>query len=402
MTDGKPTVGAIKEDVILRSVEKHIEDAKSKVRVFCFGIGTEINTNLLDQITSKTGAVSQYVLPEEDIEYKVSRFYAKIADPVLSDLKLKFEGRIGSKNIYPKNLPDLFKGDQLVVLGRYQHGGKEGKIILTGSVNGEKKEFAYEVTFGKGTARNEFIPKLWATRRVGYLLEEIRLHGENKELKDEVAELARKYAIVTPYTSYLILEDEARRDVPLARRSMPELERNREFREELAAEADAFRGSTSGLDAVAGASSSSELKQADRFADAEKAEDSALYARAKKLAETMPAAPGADGAGAGFRYDVGGVALNKEAAQAIQATRLPSQQIAGKTFYANGNIWVDADVQGLEEAKPAKKIIFGTAEYFDFLTKHPEATQWFALGASIRVVVDGEIIEIVDENAKDS
>ena len=62
--------------------------------------------------------------------------------------------------------------------------------------------------------------------------DEIRLHGENAELRDEVTELARKYGIVTPYTAYLIVEDEQRRDVPMSVRSMPELQRDSAAREE--------------------------------------------------------------------------------------------------------------------------------------------------------------------------
>ena len=49
---------------------------------------------------------------------------------------------------------------------------------------------------------------MWASRRIGYLLDLIRLNGENKELIDEVTSLAREHGIITPYTSYLIMEDE--------------------------------------------------------------------------------------------------------------------------------------------------------------------------------------------------
>jgi len=117
---------------------------------------------------------------------------------------------------------------------------------------------------------------------------------------------------------------------------------------------------------------------------------------------TPAVAPGTGGGRADFAYDVGGVTLNKEAAEAIRATRLASKQVGGKTFYENGSTWVDADAQALEDAKPAKKILFGSDEYFSFLTNHPEATNWFSLGSSIRVVVDGEIIEIVEGEPKDS
>src|SRR5206468_2144871 len=131
----------------------------------------------------------------------------------------------------PSPLPDLFKGEQLVLVGRYSGKG-DSAVIVEGSVNGTRKKFTYEVKFADESSDNEFIPRLWATRRVGYLLDEIRLHGENTELRDEVTELARKYGIVTPYTAYLIVEDEAKRGVPLAAQNLPQLGTDKLARDE--------------------------------------------------------------------------------------------------------------------------------------------------------------------------
>ena len=193
--------------------------SKGHTRVFCFGIGTDVNTHLLDRITEDTRAVSQYVLPEEDLEVKVSNFFSKIKEPVLTNPTLKFTGGIRATRLYPSPLPDLFKGEQLVLVGRYSGKG-DAAVMVEGAVNGAARKFAYEVNFPDDASENEFIPRLWATRRVGYLLDEIRLHGENAELRDEVTELARKYSIVTPYTAYLILEDETHRNVPARMRSL--------------------------------------------------------------------------------------------------------------------------------------------------------------------------------------
>jgi Ca-activated chloride channel family protein len=127
--------------------------------------------------------------------------------------------------LYPSPLPDLFRGEQLVVVGRYSgHGGSAA--VIEGKVNGQTRQFSEDVKFPNSSSENDFIPKLWATRRVGYLLDEIRLHGENAELRDEVTELARKYGIVTPYTAYLIVEDEKQKNVPLAMQSLPMLSKD--------------------------------------------------------------------------------------------------------------------------------------------------------------------------------
>ena len=110
---------------------------------------------------------------------------------------------------------------------------------------------------------HEFIPRLWATRRVGYLLDEIRLRGENAELKDEVTELARKYSIVTPYTAWLITEDEARRGVAMDRRILPQFRSDREAREQAERSYDSFKRLKDGDVAVGGAQFARELKAAD-------------------------------------------------------------------------------------------------------------------------------------------
>src|SRR5205814_2300783 len=109
---------------------------------------------------------------------------------------------------------------------------------------------------------NNFIPKLWATRRVGYLLDEIRLHGESTELRDEVTELARKYGIVTPYTAYLIVEDESKRGVPMAAQSMPQLSEDRGAREYAKQNWDSLKLESDGERAVAAARYSYALKSA--------------------------------------------------------------------------------------------------------------------------------------------
>jgi len=188
LTDGRPTIGATDEDQIISGVKKRGE---GRARIFCFGIGTDVNTHLLDRITEETRAFSQYVLPEEDLEVKVSSFFSKIKEPVLTNPELKFTGNIHTTKLYPSPLPDLFKGEQLVLVGRYSGKG-DSAVIVEGNVNGSARKFTYEVKFGGENSENDFIPRLWATRRVGYLLDEIRLDGESSDLRDGLTELARR------------------------------------------------------------------------------------------------------------------------------------------------------------------------------------------------------------------
>jgi len=202
-TDGKPTIGETNPDKILADVMKH---NTANTRIFTFGVGHDLNAAFLDQVAERTRAVSSYVRPEEDLEIKASSFFTKINHPVLANLKLTISGGPRLVEIYPPNLPDLFVGDQLVVLARYQGGGPAA-LTLSGSVGRESKEFVYETDFQPTTADKTFVEDLWARRKVGYLLDQIRINGEKKELVDEVTALAKKYGITTPYTSFLIVPD---------------------------------------------------------------------------------------------------------------------------------------------------------------------------------------------------
>src|SRR5262249_19391501 len=206
---------------ILDMVKKSIGPSGG-VRVFSFGVGTDVNTHLLDQLAAETRAFSTYVFPNEDLEIKLSNFFTKMTEPALTDLRIEFSGGEGTRfsQRAASELPDLFQGDQVAVVGRYRGTG-EVEVRLSGKRNGQDRSFTQRVKLdasGDSTTAREFIPRLWATRRVAFLLDEIRLRGENAEIRDEVTRVAKKFGIVTPYTAYLILEDEARKNVPTERR----------------------------------------------------------------------------------------------------------------------------------------------------------------------------------------
>src|SRR5262249_43094603 len=172
-----------------------------------FGVGDDVNATMLDQLAEQSRALSTYVRETEDIEHKVSGLYAKISNPVLTNLKLVVGPDVKLSEVYPPELPDLFHGNQVVVLGRYTGQG-HAAIKLTGNVGKDTREFVYEVNFPEKTTEDKtFVEDLWARRKVGYLLDQIRANGEKKELVDEVVTLAKRYGITTPYTSYLIMPD---------------------------------------------------------------------------------------------------------------------------------------------------------------------------------------------------
>ena len=212
-TDGQPTVGETQPEKIIENVK---ERNRAGTRIFTFGGGDDVNAVLLDKLAEETRSVSTYVRPQEDIEVKVSGLYAKISHPVLTNLKLAAGNPIQKlsesndfklSEMYPTQLPDLFHGGQLVVLGRYRGHGPIA-LTLSGKADTVSREFVYDVNFPQETNEDKaFVENLWARRKVGYLLTQIRANGEKKELKDEVIGLAKKHGITTPYTSYLVVPE---------------------------------------------------------------------------------------------------------------------------------------------------------------------------------------------------
>ncbi len=202
LTDGKPTVGEQNIPAILEHTKKE-NDATA--RMFVFGVGFDVNTELLDSLSTEHRGVVNYVRPKEDIEVAISSLYGKISKPVLADPKLDF-GDIEVSKVYPKDLSDVFAGQQLVVLGRYDGDGST-KVELFGKALNKTKKYSSKAKFAKESDDYDFIPRLWAARRIGYLAEAMQKNGDDQELKDEIISLSKEFGIVTPWTSMMIDED---------------------------------------------------------------------------------------------------------------------------------------------------------------------------------------------------
>jgi hypothetical protein len=168
------------------------------LRIFTWGVGYDVDTRLLDRLAEIGNGVSEYVKPKEDIAAKVQAFYHKSSSPVLTGLNLEvLNDKVQLVNMYPKKLSDLYAGSQLVVIGQYTGAGPVA-IRLSGEVNGKPQQFVYESDFTNQNSKNAFIEPLWAKRRIGHLLDTIRLHGESKELVEDVIRLSREYGTARP------------------------------------------------------------------------------------------------------------------------------------------------------------------------------------------------------------
>ncbi len=202
LTDGCPTVGVTNPAQILENVGK---SNRNLSRIFVFGVGYDVNVRLLDKMAADNGGTRNYVTQDENIEDAVSTLFRKMNEPVLVDVGINF-GQIVTKELTPKNLPDLFREEQLTLLGRYEGQG-DTVLKLRGTIGNEQQEFSKDVHFSKLEQDNDFLPHLWAQSRIAELVDEAALNGESEELRREIERLSKKYGVQTPYTSFVAADD---------------------------------------------------------------------------------------------------------------------------------------------------------------------------------------------------
>ncbi|UCD27571.1 MAG: VWA domain-containing protein, partial [Planctomycetota bacterium] len=229
LTDGLPTVGQTSETAI-RNVA--IKSNLYNRRVFTFGVGYDVNAPLLERIASETRATTTFVLPKEDVEVKVAHVFKRLAGPILTDAKLESNpagSLVRTSDVLPAQLPDLYEDDQLLVLGKYS-GTAPLTFHLSGEHMGKKRTFQFTFEVNNATTRNAFVPRLWASRKIGVLIDAIRQLGADSpsatastdpkitELVDEIVKLSTEFGILTEYTAFLAREgtDLSRRDLVLA------------------------------------------------------------------------------------------------------------------------------------------------------------------------------------------
>ena len=335
LTDGLPTVGEMESDQILGNFGAAATD---DIRLFAFGVGYDVDTYLLDSIAENHHGASAYVLPGERLDESISGFYEKISTPVLTDLELDFDG-ISVYDLYPDPLPDLFVGSQILVLGRYRQSGVVD-LELTGEVNGEIETFRFvdqvfpEKAYGDSKNLAE-LPRLWATRKIGYLLNQIRLHGLDEETINQIVQLSIRYGIVTQFTSYLVTEDAA----------LGEGAQERIVEEQFSELQAMPAAEVSGQDAV------------------ERASEQGALAKAESIQ---------------------GVS---------NETRNLVRQIGSRTFVFKDGTWIDTAFD--PEKMTPKKIVFLSDDYFRLLDAFAEIGPAFALGQQVITFAGQDVFQVV-------
>ena len=358
LTDGLPTTGETNEAKIAASARQH---NKHRVRLINFGVGYDVNSRLLDRLARDNFGQSGYVRPDESIETHISRLYNKLSAPVLTDVAVKIDvegasGSGGTSRIYPKQVYDLFAGEQLVVVGRYKKAG-DAKITIRGQVGGRQETFDFpgKLVNHSPDQTHAFVEKLWAMRRIGEIIDEIDLKGKNDELVKELVDLSTKHGILTPYTSFLADENAPRRLAAAGEH----LERARLAVERLS-EAEGIAGVAQRADKYA-------LQQAQV----------AQSAAAPSFGFFAPAG-GKPGGSAGPGRSAGGaLAGGASAARAANVFRdidsdraivATGVQNAGKeTLFKRGNLWIANSAKGIDPEKDTgqiKRVKRFSDEYF--------------------------------------
>ena len=345
-TDGLPTIGERNTQKLLKIIKKKNTD---DVRIFAFGEGFDVNTRLLDFVALDNRGEADYILPKEDISKKISNFFDRVGSPIMTDLKVEIDG-IVVKDVFPRRIPDIFKGEQVILYGRYSGGGRK-TVRLSGMINGVRRTLEYSVDFPEHSNddRAAFVPRLWAGQKVSFLLNEIRqTEKPSKELVDEITSLAERYGIITPYTSYLMAEDIAGRPV-----TPKPFYRRRQFNKKLAA------------DKAASAPTAGQRAKENQFRDAKNLSKTRL-GLARGSFDSL------DEQADFYRRQSGGKG------PALAAIRY----IGTKTFYRRGNVWYESTFDAARH-KNLQTIQIGSKEYLTLLEKDPRIAKHLALGAVV-------------------
>lgn len=352
-TDGLPTVGVKEHKAILTNA---LAACQSRARCFVFGVGYDVDVPFLDRVASKLQGDADYVRPDEDIEVKTSQFVAKTSNAVLENLKVRIEGvRAGELYPRPDALPDLFEGGQLVLVGRYTGQGTS-RITLTGEVLGKPQSFTLETKLAPVATEASFLPRLWASRKIGHLLDEIRDETDparKKEIEEQVIALSKEFGILTPYTALFVPEPGTEGlSFDLSGRRVP----------------GALPPGASGGFAGGGFATKSELRTGE---SAVNLSQSARGGRAQNQAGNLAA-----------------ITLQSGVERKRAEAQLQKIQYAGnRAFYQRGVAWEDGTYDPKKQTELVKIKLYSDA-YFALVRRSPDWAKWAAVGQSVLVVAN--------------
>ncbi len=357
LTDGQPTVGETDPGLIIKAVRKKLNGTK----IFVFGVGYDVNTKLLDRLAEISNGQVEYIEPGGNIERAITSLYRMIKSPALIDVRLTIRG-VKTKFVYPSPMPDIYYGHQLVVTGRYSGSGR-ASVVLTGKdPAGNTVTYTRTVIFPSNRQDYPFVPRLWARRRIGYLLAMIDENGETDELVDEVIRLGEKYGIVTPYTSFLVEGEEELPPPPMTSTHSS----GSRFHLKLPHLGRPLKG------IQAGAAS----PPAGPDTMAAQVPSAVSFTRSKKKAQYL------------YSQQV----AEEYAGESSQST----YKVAGdKTFRYDPDkgIWIDTDYDSTK-CRKLNEIEYGSDQFIKLLEKHPELAIYMSVSKNLIIVIDDSCYRI--------
>lgn len=342
LTDGLPTVGERGQARLAQIAA----DRRGRARVFTFGLGADVNVALLEELAIEGRGTAQFVRPSESIERVVSLVAQRLGAPVITDLRLEANG-VRLRQVYPRLPADVFAGQDLVILARYEGQGR-GSIELTGASSQGPVRIPVAANFPSRERDNAFVARLWAIRRIGYLTAERRRSGASTEVDEEIRELGQRFGIPTELSSYLVLE--------------PGMERFRDA---------AMRPEAVTRTGVAGG---------------------AVANQGRDLSGTAAAAPPPASTGA-QAFEAARRSASQRAASTIEADASATANVrnaAGRTFVLREGVWTD--LRPVLSGTRLVRIQPFSELYFSLMKEIPETREIFALGE--RVIARGERVSI--------
>lgn len=356
LTDGLPSVGE-------QSPERLADRAQARAgraRVFAFGVGHDVNTHLLDRLGEAGRGSTEYVQPGENVERAMSVLAAKVRHPVLTDLELD-GAPVRLTEIYPVRIPDVFAGEELILFGRYAGQGS-GSLGIQGRRSGRVERFATTGVFPRASEANAYIPRLWASRKLGHLTRQIWTEGETPGLVEEIRALALRYGLPSPYTSYLVQEPDV-----VADRMLPQGVTFEQARRRISGRGDALAGASPA--APSAASGAVAVRLADEARQMREASSiGALQEAEAKLASWV------DGAGG----------------SGVRA-------VAGRIFRMEDGVWKDV---AFDDGGAVTKVKAYSAAYFRLLSALPELQPVLRELGSVLVAGGAVSIQVGDEGVE--
>ena len=344
LTDGEPTIGERNPQALAAIAANGGSSADSRRRIFTFGLGSDVNVSLLEQLALDGRGTAQFVRPDESVERMVGIVANRLVDPVLTDVHVHVEGGVKLSKLLPAQPADIFADRDLVIFARYSGHGS-ARVVVDGTRRGVPVQWTTTVDFPERDRQNPFVARLWATQRVGFLSAERRKNGPSSEVDDEIRSLGERYGIPTEFTSYLVTEPRLTAQVGNATVPPMRLQRGaasdaaeRRFESAKAASAQRVATSTVALDSMA--------------------------------ASAAPASPGTSSSG-----------------------RVSTQRLNGRTFVLRDGVWTDVRYRPNMSTTAIKPF---SQAYFDLLERLPELRAVFTIGGRVLVVGRDRAVSLSD------